>query len=266
MAYRFTSRMRGLGAMNYYDLLAQANLQDCDPKDVTCVASNVAKQAAVEDYWVQHMSTGVPEGTQLSFAPLSQSQVEGFTSPNPIYGGNIVPTGILSVGGVRQTLPPISGQLSPGQQSYSPRVAFSTSRGGTSLVPGDTWQVSISGGAPNTQVTVTGGKAGQNATSAMGTTDASGNFSLSGSITPDQIGSWNEQWAVGGVNAGSFSFTVNAGGSPATTPQGQTIISSSGVTQPVVTPPVSGFSFSSIPWWGWAGGAVVAFFALKGAK
>ena len=94
---------RGLGALSYYDLLAQANLQQCDPKDVACVSNNVAKQAAVEDLWTnKYMVTGAPEGTTLTFTPQTPQQVAEFSNPaGPLApGSNVVDTsGILSVSG-----------------------------------------------------------------------------------------------------------------------------------------------------------------------
>lgn len=56
----------------------------------------------------------------------------------------------------------------------------------------------------------------------------------------------------------------------AITPAGQTIVTSSGVqTAPgaaVSTSPTTGFSFGSIPWWGWAAGVGVALFAFGGGR
>jgi hypothetical protein len=207
--------LRGFGQLTYYDLLAQANLQQCDPRDSACVASNVAKQAAVEDYWVAHMTSGVPAGTQLSFAPLTQAQVQSFASPGSPTVGNIVPTGIMSVDGQRFTAD-VPGGGSSAPASYSPHVSFSSSRGGTSLEPGDTWHVSITGGPPNSPVTVSGSMpSGSFSNSPMGKTDANGNFSLAGTITADQVGNWSESWSVGSLSAGAFSFTVRVNAPPA---------------------------------------------------
>lgn len=77
--------------MNYYDLLAQAGLQSCDPLDSACVANDAAKQAAVETYWAAHEATGVPEGTTITVSPLTAGQVTQFYDPsNPYSGGNVV--------------------------------------------------------------------------------------------------------------------------------------------------------------------------------
>ena len=80
---------------DYYDLLAQANLQDCDPMDSACVSNNVAKQAAVETTWVQYMSNpnGAPDNLKLTFTPQTQAQVAEFYNPQDMaYGGNVVDT------------------------------------------------------------------------------------------------------------------------------------------------------------------------------
>ena len=97
-------------------------------------------------------------------------------------------------------------------------VLVNTSRPGQSPQVGDSWQLSVKG-APNAPVT---NSATQNGT-ALGTTpygatDASGNFSLSGTFSSGSIGSWVETWSVGGVQAAPVSFVVSAalgGGSTA---------------------------------------------------
>lgn len=101
------SRFRGLG-MDYNQLLAQAGLQDCDPRDSACVSNNVAKQAAVEDLWVNKYMTqpgGAPDGTVLNFTPQTQAQVTEFYDPTHL-AGNVVDTrGILSV---QSPAPPVA--------------------------------------------------------------------------------------------------------------------------------------------------------------
>jgi hypothetical protein len=90
--------------MDYAGLLAQANLQTCDPMDSTCVSNNVAKQAVVEDLWVsKYMSQqgGAPADTVLTFAPQSVSEVKEFYDPSVVGGGSVVDTrGILAVNNV----------------------------------------------------------------------------------------------------------------------------------------------------------------------
>jgi hypothetical protein len=108
---------RGFGdaaPLSYYDLLAQAGLQSCDPKDSTCVSNNVAKQAAVEDLWTsKYMVTGAPAGTTLSFTPQTAAQVNEFYNASNVSGGDVVDTrGILSVNGA---VAPSSTGLTPTQ-------------------------------------------------------------------------------------------------------------------------------------------------------
>ncbi len=89
----------GLGVLDYYGLLAQANLQDCDPMDSACVSNNVAKQAAVQDLWVsKYMTTGAPDDVKLTFAPQTQAEVREFYNPSDLFwSGNVVDTrGIMT--------------------------------------------------------------------------------------------------------------------------------------------------------------------------
>lgn len=102
---------------------------------------------------------------------------------------------------------------------YSPQLSFTSSRGGTALQVGDSWQISITGAPPNTAVSVTGGKTGVQTTTVMGTTDGAGNFSISGTFTPDQVATWSEIWQVGESRVGSLiAFTVSPPPNPAAPP------------------------------------------------
>jgi hypothetical protein len=274
----YDGRVYGLGVLDYYDLLAQAGLQNCDPRDSACVSNNAAKEAAVEDFWAAHQATGVPDDTVLQFTPQTPQQVKEFWNPDDILnGGNVVDTrGILQVSGVPASwlTPNITGSPSPTAPVYHPSVSFNTSRGpgASALYPGDTWSITITGGAPNAAVTVSGSDpAGSYVGTSMGKTDANGNFTLSGTIDASQLGNWSEQWSVGGASAGTISFSVKSapassggsgsGGSGASTSQGNAPSGSS-------SPPAagSGFSLSDIPWWGWAGGAAAALFMLGGKR
>jgi hypothetical protein len=174
---------RGMGAtLSYYDLLAQANLQQCDPKDVACVSNNVAKQAAVEDLWTnRYMVSGAPADTHLTFTPQTPQQVAEFSNPaGPLApGSNVVDTsGILSVSGGaggQGAAPPVAPPPPPpAPKAASPSKAAAASGASLPIV----------------------------------TTDV-----------------------------------LNPGG---------------------VSPQGSGFSLSSIPWWGWAGAAAVGLYAMRG--
>jgi hypothetical protein len=83
-----------------------------------------------------------------------------------------------------------------------------SSGNGSVLKVGDHWRITISGATPNAPVSVSGGMNGTSATNAMGSTDANGNFSLTGTISADEVGSWAEQWYVGSQLSGSIYFTV----------------------------------------------------------
>lgn len=102
----------------------------------------------------------------------------------------------------------------------TPSLSFTTSSGNVSTPKvGDTWTITIANAAANTDVYVKGyttGVSGSQAegpanaiTTKMGTTDANGNFILSGTFTADQIGTWNETWIVGSAS-GSFAFQVTS--------------------------------------------------------
>lgn len=96
--YRLSS-FAGFGTLDYYGLLAQANLENCNSRDSACVSNNVAKQAAVEDLWAsKYQTTGAPDDLKLSFTPQTEREVSEFYSSDPLSGGNVVDTrGILSV-------------------------------------------------------------------------------------------------------------------------------------------------------------------------
>ena len=120
-----------------------------------------------------------------------------------------------------------------------------------------------------------------------GTTDASGNFSKSGTVGTGEIGRWHEVWSVGPTVSGSTTFVVTdvtqapAAPAPVTTPAGKTVINSSGATQqtPVTGPAAGGFSLAesfncsdpSTCWFGfpkWAvllAGGALAVFAFRGS-
>lgn len=115
-------------------------------------------------------------------------------------------------------------------------LQFSTSKGsgtGLTLVPGDTWTIQITGAAANSPVTVFGGKDGSYMTNSMGTTDGAGNWSKSGTAQTGDVGSWQEQWSVGGQLVGSFVFTVAT--SALTVPSGSTTQNPANTTGPTIT-------------------------------
>jgi hypothetical protein len=189
MNYRRRGRMmRGFGAtLNYYDLLAQADLQKCDPMDSACVSNNVAKQAAVEDLWVnRYMVSGAPADTQLSFTPQTPQQVTEFHDPLFIQGNVVDTRGIMSVSGG-----------AGGQGAAAPYVA-------PVVKPVVKAPAVVAGGST----------------------------------------------AAGTVARGA----APAGAMPVVTPA---VIGWEGSTS-------TGFSFSGLPWWVWAGGAAFGLYAMGG--
>lgn len=157
------------------------------------------------------------------------------------------------------------------------QLTFTSSRGGQALKVGDTWLIAITGATPNAPVTVSGSMpSGSFQGSSMGSTDSNGNFSRSGTAGAGDVGAWRESWAVGGVPAGSFSFSIApasaapvifhtgggaaAGGDAAAgAPAGGSAASSSSTV-------IGGFDLSSIPTWGWLGAAAAALFIMKGGR
>lgn len=140
---------------------------------------------------------------------------------------------------------------------------------------GDRWQIRISGAPPNAPVSVNGGVNGENASSQMGSTDPSGNFTLNGQMTQDQVGNWAEAWRVDNQVVGTFRFTVSPSGSVVQTALPPA--SSGGAIPPASQHPAGGASQSvsdlfsstgalggsvsvggsSVPMWALLGGALL---------
>lgn len=254
--------------------------EKCFPTDSACVARNSAAGAA---YGAAQLSDFMAARLAYCLSDPGNNPASCHAEFDP--GGSYAAT--ANAGQPVQGYVPRAPNLpTPAVSAPSGgRLNFTTSRGGTSLQVGDTWQVSITGATPNAPVTASGSMPGSSFSgSAMGSTDGAGNFSKSGTLDSSSVGAWQESWAVGGASSGSISFSVAAPITPAgqtiiqssgaqsvpsatATPAGQTIISSSGATSPSVSlPTVGGFDLSTIPWWGWAGAAGVALFAFGGGR
>lgn len=258
------SRRRGLGDQQQYN--AALGLELCNQTTVgdqyACEQRNEAKQQAYvpgSPAWNQMHAVGCTYGVAA----------DGSCAPAPSYYSAPTP---------QESAPVYAAAGS----NYNPVVSFASSRGGSgaSLRPGDTWTIQIVNGPPGAAVTVTGGKNGQNAANSMGSTNSQGGWSTSGTITADQVGQWSENWSVGGIPAGGFTFSVQQ---PAATP----VPSPASAPVPVVpqtapTPPAAGapqtqpaatgaapaaeFSFSSIPTLGWMAIAGVGALFVFGGK
>lgn len=111
----------------------------------------------------------------------------------------------------------------PPVATYTPRVSLKDSTSGSSLsggmgvtgfFVGDSFTLSISGGAPNAPVAVV--RAAGNWIA--GSTDAGGNFTTTGLWAPEDAGAWAQQWLVGNdtVQPSPLNFVVQvAPGTPA---------------------------------------------------
>lgn len=265
-------RMRGMGDLTPPPL---PNYRNCPYPftDPTCEASNNALNAQYE----AAMAAWQVANNDAQCVSNANQNPEPFRSQMLAACG-----GSYSAGGAgydaANSIPYAPPPTASGPAALGGRVNFTTSRGTNQGIVGDAWQVSITGATPNSPVTVTGTMPGTSfAATAMGSTDGSGNFSKTGTFGPGDVGSWSEQWAVGGLQSGAFSFSVAS--APVAT-QTQTFGGGSIVPPvvPVVTPLGTGssagstpaasssFSISSIPWWGWAAGAGVALMAMGGGR
>lgn len=105
------------------------------------------------------------------------------------------------------TAPPAA----PSGAALSATLQNSTRPGNnTQLLVGDVWVITVTG-APNSPVEVTAVQNGNAlGTTPMGTTNAQGVLTLSGTVAASSAGTWVEQWKVGGQPAGTVQFSVSA--------------------------------------------------------
>lgn len=257
---RGVGRLRGVRGMgqqcmgyDYYGFLQAWQVEDCgaapnnsDPAtQYACQLRNQPKLNAIAllapAYGVCIQPSMLPAGYVPSSGSANDPSVNG-SGGGLIYIGNGAGGTVVlpapTTGGGTSTTPTNTNTPPP---VYAPQVSFVASRAGT-LYPGDTWQIHITGAAPNVTVQVDGTHAGQTNRNTMGTTDAQGNFLLSGTITADSVGSWQETWYAGGQTAGTFGFVVAA---PAT----QTPPTGGGSSIPGggSTPPPTGGGTSTVP-------------------
>ena len=196
----------------------------------------------------------------------------GLTLPGSSGGTNILIPSAQSIFDPNYAGPvgtPATGGGGGGTGSGNPTFAFTnlTSGDNTNFKVGDRWQLQITGGPPNTPVTVIGGMSGSNATNQMGTTDSAGRFSLNGQMDQSQIGNWSEQWKVGTATVAVFGFNVK--------PAGTVVTGGTGTGTGTKTPATGGGSFvgssitiggTDIPVWALGLAAVAVFFMFKGGK
>ena len=275
-------RLHGMGVLGDYatvepEIASAIGLQTCNQSDPgaqnACSQSN---QSLLDQYYSGtgvgvDPSTGVPymqeiQGENPQQSSESGAEIAAAVEANPTQYGYTPATAQT----LAQTygLPTTGGSKAP---SANATVTLSNlSRPGQSFQSGDSFRLSISGAAPNSPVSASSTQNGvSQGTNSFGSTDGSGNFSTTGTFYPTNVGTWQETWTVGGQNVGNVSFSVGpAGGAP---------VAASSTLGPVTAPvtaavpsvaasaaPSSTFDWSSIPWWGWAGGAAVLLLLFSG--
>jgi len=184
-----------------------------------CVARNTQRAVNAEN---AHLSDNQQYQTQLCIAnggggyvPAGQD-VGSWCAGQ--YGGSVPatyapmvssgPSGVVTASGAAPAVPAATAATFSFQNLTSGNVS--------QFNVGDKWQISISGTQPNMPVWVVGGKNGASSGTQMGQTNGSGAFSLSGQMTADQVGTWQEAWSVGNPavapaqNVGFLAFSVLA--------------------------------------------------------
>ena len=113
--------------------------------------------------------------------------------------------------------PPGSQSQAPATAQYIPPVNYTmglrfvnTTTGNASLVRvGDSWTLEVSG-PPNSDVLSVGGPGGQRNRTVLGRTNSAGAWNTSGRMTANEIGTWVQDFSVGGVAVGQLAFVVEA--------------------------------------------------------
>ena len=95
--------------------------------------------------------------------------------------------------------------------NYTMGLRFvNTTTGNASLLRvGDSWTLEVSG-PPNSDVLSVGGPAGQRNRTVLGRTNSAGAWNTSGRMTAAEIGTWVQDFSVGGVAVGQLAFVVEA--------------------------------------------------------
>jgi len=154
----------------------------------------------------------------------------------------------------------------PAAKTYTASIALNNlSRPGQSFQVGDLYQVVISGAAPNAPVTNSASQNGASlGTTSYGSTDGSGNFTISGTLQSEHVGSWIEQWTVGGtqqIRTLSFSVTAAPGTTAATTTTDSSSSSSSASTGTPVGSNYAVLPAASLPAASWFTDSTIVSFA-----
>jgi hypothetical protein len=211
-----------------------------------------------------HCQSGNP-GTIVAGIPIcgagGPSVPVHFSAPNPTgpstaFTPTISATAALPVPKVATTVP-YSGFSTPAPAAgVAPTIQLQNmSRPGQPFQVGDNWSLTLTG-APNAAVINTAAQNGISiGATPYGQTDGNGKLVLTGTFTPDTVGTWSETWQVG-TGSASVSFTVaNAPVGAATPPTGSTATGGGGQTatdSTTAAPPDSvallPSSISSLPW------------------
>ena len=182
--------MIGMKGFGFGGIVALPSYENCSPLDPACVARNQAKSDQYnKDVLVaqdqDHHATCLASGNSEAYCSAADQVY------NRIAAGG--PTIVAGSGG------------GGGGTSFN----FTTSRGGSTLYPGDTWNITINNSTPNAKVTADGMMKGANFSgTSFGSTDGNGNWTLSGTVGSGDVGYWQENWNVNGLRVGSVSFQV----------------------------------------------------------
>lgn len=143
----------------------------------------------------------IPLGIAVSSDPAIPSP--GPIPPPPTVQPGIVPTTPAPVSSIQVAPAPAPAPV------YNPVFTYQLSRPGTTLHPGDTWSVSITGAKPGSIVAMMLSQNGGNSVNnTMGTVNSAGNFSYAGMVNTGSDGQWSQLWFVNGNMIGSVGFTV----------------------------------------------------------
>lgn len=211
---------------SYDELIRAFGVENCYPYDVVgdvdgsyqCSVRNKPKEVAVANFQAGCCFSGHSPTDPL--VPFTQ-MVPGTYGNTAWGGGSIYNVNGQPVG--TTNLPTTGSTTTTGGSAGGPTVSFTASRSGSVFVPGDSWTISITGGAPNSPVVVSSTHDGSPDSATMGTTNSGGSWSLTGTFDSGVLGNWSETWSVNGVVAGSFSFCVVRAGAGYTSCGGSTI-------------------------------------------
>ena len=153
--------------------------------------------------------------------PASGPSPSPYSQPSPMASGPIPPSPTVQPGVITTAPAPVPSILvvspsaptpyipPPPAPVYNPTFSYQLSRPGTTLYPGDTWSISITGAKPGSTVAMMLSQNGGNAANnMMGSVNSGGSFSYTGSVSNGMDGQWTQLWFVNGSMIGSMGFTV----------------------------------------------------------